>query len=157
VANAAHDLGQALAKRDRFAEAEALLEESLAIERAVSGPAAPAAGVVGAALAEVRRRMGNPAAAEAGFREALATLEAAFPPTHPRVLEARGGLALARADQGEHSEAVDILAEVHGAAVALDDGGVAARLAAEQLAEVWALAGDTARAEVWRREASGGG
>ncbi|MBT8405395.1 MAG: serine/threonine-protein kinase, partial [Gemmatimonadetes bacterium] len=81
VANAAHDLGQALAKRDRLAEAEALLEESLAVERAVSGPNAPAAGVVGAALAGVRRRMGNPVAAEAGFRDALAILEGALPPT----------------------------------------------------------------------------
>lgn len=157
VAIAAHDYGMALMKRDSIDRALPLLQEALDIERAASGPDSPTVGITMTTLAAARRRAGDAVGAERDYRQAQEILAAVMPPTHPRMLAARGGMAMAWMDQGRYQEAEELLLAVHTDAAGLDDGGIEARGAAEKLAELYEAMGDAEAVATWRAAAEAEG
>ncbi len=89
-----------------LAEAEALLDEVLAIQARQPGAGAPQLGVTLDRLAGIRLSRGDLAGALAASRRAVATLTAAHGPTHPEVASATGREALIRARLGESTAAM---------------------------------------------------
>ena len=84
----------------RYAEAEPLLQRSLAIREKALGPEHPHVGTNLNNLAEFYRVQGRYAEAEPLHRRALAIREKALGPEHPDVAESLNNLASLYQDQG---------------------------------------------------------
>jgi serine/threonine-protein kinase len=147
---ALHDHGGALVRQGQVERAAPLLEESLSLERQMAGAGSPGVGIIQMTIGDLRQRQGDAAAAERTYREALAILGKAFPPSHPRLLAARSGLGLSLADQGRTAEGEAMLLGAYQDATTLADGGVAARDAARALVRYYEPRGNASEASRWR-------
>ncbi|MEZ4417956.1 MAG: serine/threonine-protein kinase [Gemmatimonadota bacterium] len=150
LAIALHDYGAFRMKLGDLAGADSLIVEARDLELSANGPDHPGTAVTTGTLADLRRRQGDALRAEALYRESLRSLEAIFPPTHPRVLNARRGLALSLADQRRTSEAEPLLLDVYEAAKSLEDGGVETRATARSLALFYEGLGNQTEAARWQ-------
>jgi tetratricopeptide (TPR) repeat protein len=105
VAKVLHNLSGIAYYRGRAADAERLLERSLAIREATLARDDPDLAGSYEALALVRQRQGRVAEAAALLERQLATIEKIYGTEHPEVARVLLNLGLARADLGEDDDA----------------------------------------------------
>ena len=126
-------------------EAETAVLEAIESERRTFGPSHPSVGITTAQLANLRCARDDFGGAGAHFQEALSVLEAVFPPSHPRVLDARASYARCLTRAGDYIRAEAMLVAsfeaVGGSAAATAPASPARRVAAG-LADLY---------DAWRR------
>jgi tetratricopeptide (TPR) repeat protein len=126
-------------------EAEAAVVEAIEVSRRSSGPTHPSVAITTAQLANLRCARDDFGQAGTHYENALSMLEAIFPPSHPRVLDARGAYArcLTRAAQYARAEALLIASfEALGGSAATNTANSPARRVAAGLADLY---------DAWRR------
>jgi non-specific serine/threonine protein kinase/serine/threonine-protein kinase len=107
-----HDLANRIQEQGRYAEAEGLYRETLAIEQHVLGREHPDSASTMVALANTLYYEGHAAEAEKLYRESLEIEQRALGLEHPYTTRAQEGLANVLADEGHFAEAEKLRRQV---------------------------------------------
>jgi serine/threonine-protein kinase len=141
-------LGRTLTGLGRFSEARTIVEANVtSIERSY-GEAHPQLADAVYQLGSIARMDGEPEAAIASYRRALALYERIYGPTHSFVATALTSLGQALSNTGRHDEAIATLRRAHdGYRTALGPDHLHVAISRSALADVYNKAGDALAAE----------
>ena len=110
--SASENLADSLSHQGKYAEAEEMQREGLAVSKRVLGAEHPQTLTAAGNLALSLKRQGKFAEAEKMQREVLAVMKRVLGAEHPDTLAAAGNLALSLKLQGKRAEAEEIMREV---------------------------------------------
>jgi serine/threonine protein kinase/tetratricopeptide (TPR) repeat protein len=160
ISNSLSNLGITLRHSGKYEEAATVLREALALRREANGNDHPLVAntlnILGLTLGE----LGKYAESEPILRESLAIRRKVLPPTHPNLADALSAVAAAlqdqlRLDQAEqfYLESLKIYAALAAMPGARQSADINLTVAQNNLASLYEMRGDYARAEKWYQEA----
>lgn len=160
VSNSLSNLGITLRHSGKYEEAATVLREALALRREANGNDHPLVANTLNILGQTLQEVGKFSEAEPILRESLAVRRKVLPPTHPGVADSLGAMAgvlqeQLKLDQAEqfYLDAVKIYTDLAAAPGAKETADLNLTVAQNNLASLYEMRGDYARADQWYQEA----